>query len=104
MDQARSSTLVGLIILEIVGAFSFRSFRKSSLGRSLFTNKYLVYASIVSIILTILALYTPLNKVIETVPISLKNWFLVIILSILFMILFDLFKRAIQDKKFLKEL
>jgi Ca2+-transporting ATPase len=82
MESARSLTLVTLIVLEIVGAFSFRSFRQGIFGRSLLVNKYLVGASLLSLLATLAILYTPLNKAFETVPLDGREWLWVLALAL----------------------
>jgi len=89
---ARTTALVTLIFFEIANAFNFRSFRKKVLNRSPFTNKYLIYASTISILATILIIYSPLNKVFETAPIGLLNILMAIIASLLIILVFDILK------------
>ena len=89
---ARTTALVTLIFFEISNAFNFRSFRKGVLTRSLFVNKYLVYASIISIIATLAIIYTPLNKIFETAPIGLFNLLLAFAVSLCIIIVFDILK------------
>jgi Ca2+-transporting ATPase len=98
---ARTNALVVLIVIEIFAAFSFRSFRKGVFGRSIFVNNYLVYASLISIIATVLIIYTPLNKIMETVPIGYEGWATSIVLCILFVAIFDAFKKINNNKKLL---
>ncbi|MBU2104200.1 MAG: cation-transporting P-type ATPase [Nanoarchaeota archaeon] len=101
--DARTTTLVALIMFEIAGAFNFRSFRKGVLNRSPFINKYLVYASIISVIATILIIYTPLNKIFETVNISIIDWIVALGFSLLLIIIFDILKRINSQRKFFSE-
>jgi len=89
---ARTTALVTLIFFEILNAFNFRSFRKRVLNRSPFVNKYLVYASTISIIATLAIIYTPLNKIFETAPISLFNFLLAFVTSLCIVISFDILK------------
>ena len=89
---ARTTALVTLIFFEIANAFNFRSFRKGVLNRSPFVNKYLIYASIISIIATLAIVYTPLNKIFETAPISLFNFLIAFLISLSVVIVFDLLK------------
>jgi len=89
---ARTTALLTLIFFEIGNAFNFRSFRKKVFNRSPFTNKYLVYASAISIMATLLIIYSPLNKIFETAPISLFNFLLAIVASLSIIISFDILK------------
>ena len=88
-------------MLEIAGAFNFRSFRKRTIGRSLLSNSYLAIASFISIIATILIIYTPLSIIFETVHIPLIEWVVAIGLGILYIIVFDIFKKINSKKKIL---
>ena len=101
IESARTTSLVALILLEIAGAFNFRSFRKRTIGRSLLTNSYLAIASFISIIATILIIYTPLSIIFETVHIPLIDWVVAIGLGILYIIVFDIFKKINSKKKIL---
>jgi len=89
---AGTTALLTLIFLQIVGAFVFRSFRKGVLNRSPFINLYLFFASIISIVATIVVLYTPLNKVFETTPLPFVSWILVLGLGLLYVLIFDILK------------
>ncbi|MBU0959567.1 MAG: cation-transporting P-type ATPase, partial [Nanoarchaeota archaeon] len=99
-EYARTTALVSLIILEIASAFNFRSFRKGVLNRSLFVNKYLVLASVISFIAAIIIVYTPLNGVFGTVAIPLVGWAYALIPGICLIGLFDLLKYINHKKKF----
>ncbi|MCK5321263.1 cation-transporting P-type ATPase [Candidatus Pacearchaeota archaeon] len=92
---ARTTALMTLIFFEIANAFNFRSFRKKVLGRSLFTNKPLIYASIISILATLLIIYSPLNLVFETAPIGLFGFLLAFVASLSIILVFD----ALKDKR-----
>ena len=70
-NEAQTVALFTLILVEIATAFSFRSFRKYVIGRSIFINPYLFLTSIISICLTLIVIYTPLNKYLETTPLSI---------------------------------
>jgi Ca2+-transporting ATPase len=89
---ARTTALLTLIFFEIANAFNFRSFRKKVFNRSPFVNMYLVYASIISIIATIFVIYSPLNKVFETAPLSLFNFLLAFAASFTIILVFDILK------------
>ena len=92
IEYSRTVALVTLIFFELTLAFSFRSFRKGVLNRGLFVNKYLFYAAAISIILTTLIIYTPLNKIFETVPLGIKGFIIPVGASLILILLFDIFK------------
>ena len=91
-EYARTVALFSLIGLEIVAAFSFRSFRKGTLTRSPLVNPYPFYASLISLIATIAIVYTPLNRLFETVPLQLDGILIVLIISLIFIIITDILK------------
>ena len=97
---ARTTALVTLIFFEIANAFNFRSFRKRVLNRSPFTNKYLVYASAISILATLLIIYSPLSKIFETSPIGFLNILIAVMASISIILVFDILKIMDNKKKF----
>ena len=96
--HATTTALLTLILLEILGAFIYRSFRKGVFRRSLVTNKYLFFASLISILATIAIIYTPLNKLFGTIPLGITSWLVAIGVGFLFIIIFDILK-AINNKK-----
>lgn len=99
--SARTATLVALISLEIANAYNFRSFRKSVLGRSLFVNKYLFFASIISLIATFAIIYTPLNQIFGTAPLPLAGWLAGLGMGGLIILIFDIAKALNKRFKFL---
>jgi P-type Ca2+ transporter type 2C len=101
IEQSRTLALLVLILLEIVGAFSFRSFRKVVIGRSLFVNKYLVYASAASLLATIAIIYTPLSAPFETAPLSLAAWSGAAAAALLAVLIVDIIKKINNKKKYL---
>lgn len=102
MEYARTSALAALIILEIALAFQFRSFRKGILSRTPFTNKYLVYASLISIAATLVIIYSSANKIFETVPLKITGWVAVLSAVVVIVAVFDLLKKINNKKKFIR--
>jgi len=87
---AQTTTLMTMIFFAIANAFNFRSFRKSVLGRSLFANKYLVWASVISVAMSLIIIYwTPMNIIFETAPIGLFNIALAFFASLSIVVVFD---------------
>jgi Ca2+-transporting ATPase len=100
VSDARTTTLVTLILVEIAGAFVYRSFRKGVFNRSPFINPYLVIASAISIIATIIIVYTPVNKIFETIPIPFIDWVFALGFAFLLILIFDVFKFFNNKYKF----
>ncbi|PIN94113.1 cation transporter [Candidatus Pacearchaeota archaeon CG10_big_fil_rev_8_21_14_0_10_31_24] len=101
-ELARTTALLALILLEITNAYNFLSFTHRTNFKSLFLNKYLLYASLTSIALTILIIYTPLNKVFGTIPLNIENWGIALIAPILLILIFNILKTFNNKKKFLE--
>ncbi len=100
-SYARTTALLTLIVLEIAGAFNFRSFRKLTSNRSFFVNPYLAIASVISLIATFLIIYTPAKNIFETTPLPISDWIIAFGFGIIFVIIFDLFKKFNSKKKIL---
>lgn len=100
MEYARTTALLALIMLEISAAFIFKSFRYESMSKHTFSNKYLIYASLISMLATVLIIYTPLNGVFETVPLPIINWIIATSFPFLLIIIFDLLKRRNNKERF----
>jgi len=98
---ARTTGLLVLILFEIANAFNFRSFKMPVYKTPLFFNKYLVYASAASILLTSLIIYSPLNSIFETVPIGIYNVIVASLVSLSVIIVFDILKILNKKRKFL---
>ncbi len=101
-ETARTVALMTLILLEIGNAFNFRSFRKYTLSRSPLVNKFLFYASAISIIATLLIIYTPLNRIFETIPIGINYWLVALGLTALMVIIYDVLKTINNRRHFLR--
>ncbi len=89
---ARTTALVTLIFFEISNAFNFRSFRSGVHELPLLANKHLVWASFLSILATILIIYTPLHSIFETTAIRFSYWLLALACSLSIIVIFDLLK------------
>ncbi len=99
--SARTTALITLILVEIAGAFNFRSFRKGTLNKYFFANIYLVIASSISIIATIIIVYTSANKIFGTAPLPVLDWIIALGVGLLFIILYDVLKAINKRKKFI---
>jgi len=79
---AQTMVFTIVVMVEKTQAFSCRSLEKP-LGLKLFANKWLVYATILTIGLHIAILYVPfLNELFGVKPLSLENWGIIIGLSL----------------------
>jgi len=97
---ARTTALVTLILAEIANAYNFVSFRHKVSFETLKVNKYLLAASIISIIATFLIIYTPLNRIFGTIPLSFVNWVAGISGAIVIILLFNILKKINEKEVF----
>lgn len=101
---ARTIAFSTMVFFGITNAFNFRSFRKTSLNRSPYTNKPLFWASIAAISFTIFAIYNPyLNRIFETVAIKPIFLGIGLIVSLSVLVVFDILKHLNEKKHFWTE-
>ena len=91
-EVARTTVLLSIILMQIANAFNFRSFRYRVLNRGLLVNRPLVLASTLSVMMTLLIVYTPLSHVFETTALSIESWIVAGCAAFLIVLLFDIFK------------
>ncbi len=94
IEVARTATLVTLIMFEIVNAFNFRSFQKMIHQYPLMLNKYLTYASAISIAATIFIVYGPFANTFNVVPLAPMYWVLAALMSFTAIVVYELLKKA----------
>ena len=80
LDYARTMAFTTLVTAELVNAFNLRSTYTSAFKRP-FSNKWLILAAILSLLLQLAVLYTPLSVYFRTVPLNLNDWFYIIGIS-----------------------
>jgi P-type Ca2+ transporter type 2C len=97
-EYARTTALLSMILMEIVAAFSFRSFRKKALTRSPFVNMSLVYASLISLGATLAIIYTPIKTVFGTVPLGLIPWGIAAISALTLITIYDVAKHLFNKQ------
>jgi Ca2+-transporting ATPase len=99
-EYARTVALCSLICLEIASAFNYRSFRKGVIGRSLLVNKPLFYASLISLFATFIIVYSPLNRIFSTVPLAWDGIIVMLAVSLVLVMVYDVLKLINRKKKF----
>ncbi len=80
IEEARTVTLTMGILFELMLAFSIRS-RRPIWEIGFFSNKYLIGAISVPIILHFFLLYTPLNEVFHLYPLPVTEWIKAIVIA-----------------------
>ncbi len=83
LDKARTIALSTLILFELFLSFSCRSEKKNIFQIGFFTNKYLVWAVSLSIILHLVLIYTPLANLFNLTPLGILDWTKIFFASII---------------------
>lgn len=70
-----------LVVFELFNAFNAKSESKNAFVSGVFSNKYLIGAVIISLLLQLMVIYTPLSSVFDTVALSLADWVIITAVS-----------------------
>lgn len=96
IDEARTMALTTLVIFEMYFVFTVRSNRFNFWELKI--NKWLIVVVILSLLLQVAIIYSPLNKVFKLSPLPLYDWMLILIASSPGLLLFEIVK-LIKKKK-----
>ena len=91
IDKARTAALTAIVLFEIFFVFTCRT-NEPIQKIGVFSNKFLLWAVVVSVALQIIVLYSPLNTIMHLVPLNLKDILIVLSLSISGLVLFEIGK------------
>jgi len=81
-SHTRTLVFTETVLFEILLSFVCKTERAVSI-KSFFSNKWLIFAGLVSIILQIVIIYTPFTQeIFKTVPLSLNDWFAIVLFSL----------------------
>jgi Ca2+-transporting ATPase len=94
--RARTAAFIVLSCSQLFHAFNCRSIKRSLFDIGFFTNRNLVFAALISFLLMLLAIYTPLSVVFKTVPLSAYDWLLAVALSSFPLWAMELVKRTMK--------
>ncbi|MFY1111418.1 MAG: cation-translocating P-type ATPase [Methanosarcinaceae archaeon] len=93
LEKLQTLIFTLLVLSEMFNAFNWRSDRYSVFALGLFTNKPLIYAIGITLILQLLVIYTPvLQTAFRTVPLSLAEWGVILPLASTTLISMELMK------------
>jgi len=93
LEKLQTLIFTLLVLSEMFNAFNWRSDRYSVFALGLFTNKPLIYAIGLTLILQLLVIYTPiLQTAFRTVPLSLADWGVILPLASTTLIAMELLK------------
>ncbi len=97
--HAQTIAFVVLSGTQLIHALNMRSSDKSIFKIGLFSNMYLIYAMIVGISLQMAVIYIPpIARMFNVIPLTLADWGLVIILSLIPLVINEIIKLFIKDK------
>ena len=89
-----------LVITQLLHTYNFRFEDRGIFRKDVFSNKYLNLAVLVSILLQVAIIYTPwLQDIFETMSLSLNNWLLIIVSSIVPVLLINLINEVIYKRR-----
>ncbi len=98
LDLARSVMFATLGLSTMFYIYAVRSLRRSVFKTNIFTNKFLIYATFLGVVLIVLSVYVPfLNKLLSTVPLAPLDWVVAILYGCFSILVFEIGKR-IFDK------
>jgi len=98
--QEKTWTLVltTAILFELFFVYTCRS-DKPLLNNKIFSNKWVNYAILVSILLHLILLYTPLATAFNVIPLTIKDWFFILPFAISGVVIFEFGKFIKRWKK-----
>jgi Ca2+-transporting ATPase len=97
IEEVRSSVLTTVILFELFFVYTCRS-ENPLLKEGVFSNKWLNYAVLFSIMAHLILLYTPLAGIFKLVPLTLKDWLFILPFSISGLIIFEI-RKYFKKKK-----
>lgn len=101
-DLQKTRTIVFVLICfdSLAFAFCVRSFKRTIFRKDIFSNRYLVGAVIIAVILLIGAVYfPPLQKLLATQPLSIAEWTIIFSITFIEILLIEFFKKRIFIEK-----
>lgn len=91
IEEVRTMVLTGAILFELFFVYTCRS-EKPILNKNFLSNKWLNLAVLFSIALHLTLIYTPLGNYFGVVPLSLKDWILILPFALSGLIIFEIGK------------
>ena len=99
LKYARTVAFSTLVFYQLFNVLNTRSEKDSLFKIGFFSNKKLIYAILISVALQVLVIHTPLNAYFKTVPITLIDWFYIILVSSTVLIFGEVFKLVKRVKQ-----
>ncbi|RNA64164.1 calcium-translocating P-type ATPase, SERCA-type [Prosthecochloris sp. ZM_2] len=94
---ASTMAFTALVVFEMVNAFQARSERQNLFAMGLLSNPWLFGAVAVSLLLQVLVIYSPLADAFHVVPLSVRDWGLIVLVSLSLVMADVVFKKQIVN-------
>ncbi len=91
IEKTRTVVLTTAILFELFFVYACRS-NKPLFNIGIFSNKWVNYAILISIILHLILIYTPLNSLFGVVPLTIKDWLFILPFAVSGLIIFEVGK------------
>ena len=93
LEKARTLAFALIAFDSLLFAYTIKSFKRSIFSMRTFSNKILNIALLVSLVLLFAAIYfRPLQEFLHTKALSFQDWFIVILVSLIEVLIFEIFK------------
>ncbi len=92
IELSRTIALLTLIFFVVANSYNFRSLHTLVLKTSLFSNKFLIYSSIITLLGAYIITHAPLNKIFETTHLDSIYWITAGLLSLSIIVVSDFIK------------
>ncbi|MDD4493917.1 MAG: cation-translocating P-type ATPase [Eubacteriales bacterium] len=100
IELGRTAAFVTLILTQLIHVYECKSEKKTIFHIKLFNNIYLVLATSISALMTLAAIYLPFsNRIFKTVPLTLKEWTIILGFSLLGPALSGIFRKIAWRRK-----
>ncbi len=88
-----------LVFVQLINVFSTRSATRSVFAQNPFSNLFLVMSVLTSVLMVLLMVYVPaLNVLLKTVPLTVTDWGVVVLASLVPLVVIEGRKRAMNKK------
>lgn len=95
LDLARSVMFATLGLSTMFYIYAVRSLRQSVFKTSIFSNKFLIYATLLGVALLVASVYVPvLNRLLSTVPLAPLDWVIAFLYGCFSILVFEVGKRV----------
>ncbi|MBN2454361.1 calcium-translocating P-type ATPase, SERCA-type [Candidatus Woesearchaeota archaeon] len=89
---AITMAFTALVLFELFNTFNSKSETKNVFKVGFFSNKYLTWSVVLSVVLTVLVIHTSLNEAFHTVPLSIMDWAIIVGITFTVMVVDAIYK------------